>query len=371
LFALTAVLVFVRVVESALVNPLRAQERSGVLNVYFVVRRWAGLALLLGVLIAVQRDLWGFYAATIVAEVVAVVVLAVWVLQRQPVALSAFSPPMFRSMVGFGLPMLAYELASVVLSMGDRYLLQHLAGAESLGVYVAAYNLCDYLRAALLAALVAAAQPAYLRIWAESGSQATVAFLQRFVHVYLMVAAFLVAVMSAVGAELLHVLASAKYVEGAVVIPWAMTGLALDTLVVILGAGLYIQKRTLAVACFVVAATALNLALNAWLIPRHGIAGAGAATLIGYAALLVMCNVAGRRALAVGLPWRSLLKFVALGAVTYGCLMLLATPWPAATLALRATAGLALYLLLVLGLDRAGRAWLIDRWRAVVSRRAS
>jgi O-antigen/teichoic acid export membrane protein len=370
LFAFTAVLVVVRVVESALVNPLRAQERSGVLNLYFVARRWGGLALLLGVLIAVQRDLWGFYAATIVAEVVAVVLLAWWVLQRQPVAVGAFSPPMFRSMVAFGLPMLAYELASVLLSMGDRYLLQRLAGAEALGVYVAAYNLCDYLRAALLAALVAAAQPAYLRIWAESGAEATADFLRRFVHVYLLVAAYLVAVMSAVGVELLQVLASAKYVEGAVVIPWAMTGLAFDSLVIILGAGLYIQKRTLAVAGYVVLATALNLGLNAWLIPRHGIVGAGMATLLSYGSLLLMCGLAGRRALAVPLPMAALAKFAAFGLVTYVCLGWLVTPWAATTLALRVLAGTALYAVLVFAFDAAGRDWLLDRWRGLARRLA-
>jgi O-antigen/teichoic acid export membrane protein len=365
LFLFTAVLILVRVLESAFVNPLRAEERSGVLNVYFVVRRWAGLALLLGVLIAVQRDLWGFYAATIVSEVLALMFLAWWCLVRQPVAVAAFSPPMFRAMVVFGLPMLAVELSSVVLSMGDRYLIQHLVGAEALGVYVAAYNLCDYLRAALLAALVAAAQPAYLRVWAEQGAAATALFLRRFVHVYLMVAAWLVAGVSAVGAELLHLLASAKYAGGAVIIPWAMTGLAFDTLVLVLGAGLYLQKRTLTVAALVVVCAVFNIGLNALLIPLFGIVGAGIATMLGYGSLLLLCALAGRRAVETGLPAASAVKFIAFGLVMYVAVSMLETPSEVTTLVVRALAGTALYLGLVLLFDATGRDWLLDRAQAV------
>ncbi len=368
LFLLTAVLIVVRVLESAFVNPLRADEQSGVLNVYFVVRRWAGLAVIVAVLLALQRDLWGFYAATIATELLALVLLAVWCLSRQPVSIQAVSPPMFRSMVAFGLPMLAYELSSVVLSMGDRYLIQHLVGAEALGVYVAAYNLCDYLRAALLAALVAAAQPAYLRLWAESGAEATAAFLKRFVHVYLMAAAYLVAGLSAIGSELLQLLASAKYTAGAVIIPWTLTGMAFDTLVVVLGAGLYIQKRTLTVAAFVVVSAVANIGLNALLIPRLGLTGAGIATLAGYGSLLLMCAVAGRRSIDIGLPVGSATKFIAFGFATYAVATQLATPWLLGTLALRIALGTALYVGLVMAFDRAGRDWLIEQIRGWTSR---
>ena len=51
------------------------------------------------------------------------------------------------------------EFSGRILSMGDRYLIQNILGADSVGVYSAAYNLCDYIRSILLGSLVAAAQP--------------------------------------------------------------------------------------------------------------------------------------------------------------------------------------------------------------------
>ena len=68
----TSGLILVRVVDSSLVNQLSAQERSGVLMIYNVVRRYFALALLLGVLFWVAGNLWGFFIATIVGEVIPV-----------------------------------------------------------------------------------------------------------------------------------------------------------------------------------------------------------------------------------------------------------------------------------------------------------
>ncbi|TXC66421.1 lipopolysaccharide biosynthesis protein [Piscinibacter aquaticus] len=59
LMAFTSVLVLVRVLESALLNQIRAQELSGLLALFGVVRRYVGLAVIFGVLFWVSRDLWG------------------------------------------------------------------------------------------------------------------------------------------------------------------------------------------------------------------------------------------------------------------------------------------------------------------------
>lgn len=356
LFVLTAGLVLVRTLESGFLAQLRATEASGTLNGYLVAKRWGVLVATLGALFWVARDLWGFYVATIVVEVASLAWLARWCLARQPVAWADVSAPQWRAMVAFGLPMLANELASLALSMGDRSLVQHRLGAEALGVYVAAWNLCDYLRAALLAAAVAAAQPAYLRLWAESGPQATAAFLARFVRGYALVACGLVAVVSSVATEMLTLLASPRYAGGAVVVPWVMAALAMDTLVMVLGAGLYLARRTRGIAAAMLAGAALNLGLNALLLPHLGLVGAGIASFAGYGLLLALCAVAGRRTLAFALPWWPLARAVGFALVAYAVAMRLDGGSAVATLLLRGTVAAVAYAALIAVLDRPGRA---------------
>ena len=55
-------------------------------------------------------------------------------------------------MLRYGVPMmLGWELSGIVLSLGDRYVVQALLGSGPLGNYAAAYNLCQQAEAVLSA----------------------------------------------------------------------------------------------------------------------------------------------------------------------------------------------------------------------------
>ncbi|MCV5233222.1 hypothetical protein OFC56_39280, partial [Escherichia coli] len=79
---------------------------------------YAVLILTIGALLLVAGDLWGFYGATVLAETVATVWLAAWMWRRGRPSLKDFDPRLYRNMLVFGLPMIGYELSSVILAMG-------------------------------------------------------------------------------------------------------------------------------------------------------------------------------------------------------------------------------------------------------------
>ena len=160
-----------------------------------------------------------------------------------------FSPPLFRAMLAFGIPMLGYELATVMLSMSDRYVIQTLLGAQPLGTYAAAYNMCEYVRQLCLTAFVAAVLPMYPRIWEEQGAEATRTFLQRFLRVYVIAATLVVAGLSAISGEVLALLASEKYRAGAAIVPYVIAGMALDGITMVAGAGLYSRSAARRSCC--------------------------------------------------------------------------------------------------------------------------
>ena len=355
LMLLTAGLIFVRVMDSAFVNQLRAQERSGTLMIYSVVRRYVTLALMLFVMFQVAGNVWGFYAATIAGEVLATLAMGVWLYRRAAPRPSEFSPPLFRAMLAFGIPMIGYELSSIVLSMGDRYIIQSLLGAEPLGVYSAAYNMCDYIKSMLFGSLVAAAQPMYMRYWEQQGAPPTIEFLSRFLRVYVMAAMLVVGGLAAIGAELLGFLASAKYREGATVIPFVVAGMALESVLVITGAGLYLQKRSKTIMLLVLLTAVMNLGLNYLLIPRLGIIGAGVSTLISYSTLMLAGATLGRRSLPLALPVGALVKFGSIALAMYLLVMRIDLHGDFSTMIARMAAGLLVYAVLTLALDRQAR----------------
>lgn len=309
LMSFTSVLVLVRVLESALLNQVRAQEESRTLAVFGVVRRYLGLAAIFGVLFFVSRDLWGFYGATVATEILGVAWIAVWLLRRFAVTRAGFNGKLFKAMLAFGIPMAGYELGAQVLAVGDRYVIQSLLGAQPLGIYVAAYNMCDYVKILALSSFAAAAIPTYSRLWEEHGVEETAAFLRRFLHVYVAAAAFVVALTAATGGQVLAVLASEKYRAGEAVVPWVIGGMALEGVVMVCGAGLYLTKRSKTIMALVAGAALLNVGLNLLWVPGWGIVGSALATLVSYAALLLSSMLLGRGTLPIALPWLALLKF--------------------------------------------------------------
>lgn len=355
LLALTAILVAVRTTDSGLLNILRAQERSALYSTYTVLKKYLGLGLILFALLFVWKNLYGFYLATIVAEVAAVTFLAVVMFRGVRYAPRDFSPSLFRSMLVFGVPMIGYELAGTALAISDRYLIQVLLGSGDLGIYAAGYNLCEYVQLFLVAAIGQAIMPMYVRFWEEKGTTETARFIEGSLHYYLLLGLPVVAGLSAVGEDLLVLLASEKFRASAGVIPYIIAGLVLDGMVVMVGAGLYIQKRTLSLAALVVGSTVLNIVLNLLLIPKFGLVGAAGATLIAYLVLVVSIHLVATRHLPVTFPWASAAKFGAMAIAMYVAVGQVRLGEGIGNLIVKIAVGGAFYALLVVLLDRQAR----------------
>jgi O-antigen/teichoic acid export membrane protein len=307
---LAAPLILVRVLDSALTNRLRAEEASASLAIYGTARRYAALAAVVAVLWWLRRDLTGFYLATLAIEALALMALMAWVHRAEPWPRPRQGDPrIYGALVAYGVPMLVSELSTVVLTMSDRFIIQSKLGADALGVYAASYNMCDYMRSALLGAMVAAAYPRCIRLWEDQGRAGLEPFLKRFMHAYAGVALFMVALMATVGGELMAVLASARYRQGGEVAAWVMGGMALQTVATVAAVGLYLAKRTRAVMVLVIAAAVASIAANVVLVPLYGIRGAGIAVLLVFGLLALAQMVLARRHAPVVWPWRGVLTF--------------------------------------------------------------
>jgi O-antigen/teichoic acid export membrane protein len=361
---LASPLIALRAVESGLISQLRAQERSAALAWYAMLKRYAALVAVIGALWLINRDVKAFYLATLVVEVVALSLLLWWLYRQTSVPpLTGFSRPLYGSLLVFGVPMLGTELASVVLTLGDRLIIQTHLDAESLGVYAASWNMCDHLRNALLGAMVGAAYPRCMKVWEEGGADALRGFLVPFLHWYVMVAAGMVAWTSVLGGELMAVLASSKYARGGEVTGWLMAGLSVQSVIAIAAVGLYLSKRTLWAMVLMVAAGALSLLANHLLVPVWGLKGAAVAVLLVSLGLCAAQMVVARQAAPVVIPWRSLAVWGGAATLAGWLTAQLALPVLALDLVVRSLCLAALYIGLVMLLDAQARQQILG-WLA-------
>jgi O-antigen/teichoic acid export membrane protein len=361
----SAPLIGIRVLDSLLINQLRAEEASQAMAVYSTMRRYLSLIIVVAVLYFVSRSLTGFYLATLGVEAAAISALMIWRFRRSGwPRWRRVSWPLYGSLAAFGLPMLGSELSTVVLTMSDRFIIQMHLDAAALGVYAASYNMCDHLRNALLGAMVGAAYPRCLHLWETQGRVGLQRFLESFLHGYVLVAGYMIVLMTVVGGDLMAVLASAKYAQGGVVTGWIMAGLSLQTVLTVAAIGIYLSKRTLLAMGLVLTAGILSIAANTLLVPIFGIRGAGI-SVFGVFLLLVLVQMGfARRVAPVVLPWRAIgvglvagifAVWIARGLQAGGSWMNLLTQGAALT---------ASYLATVVALDMPTRQRVLAAWRA-------
>lgn len=355
LFAIAGFIILAQVLESALLNFLRAEQKSATILKYQVAKKYLGLALIVAAIVLVSRTLSAFYTAALLTETLAVLALAYLLFRRakRPLPTTAnFSRPLYRELLSFGIPMMiGYELSGLILAVGDRYVINGMIGSESLGLYSAAYNLCQYVQAVVVTSVGQAVMPIYMEIWAQKGPEETASFLNRSLRSYVLLGVPVVAGIAAVGPELLPSLASEKYADAGVILPWVMAGMILDGTTSMLGAGLFIQRRTRTIMAIVLSCAALNLGLNVILLPRIGILGSAIATMISYAATSVVLAIAGHRHLATRIPWGTLARASAASAIMYAAVSRVLPGHRLLTVGVRAAVGVVVYGLIMLAID--------------------
>lgn len=314
---MVAPLVVVRVIDSAVVNQLRAEERSGWIATYQLVARYLSLAMVVAALLLGNADLLHLYGATFVSELLPLVTLAFLVYRVRSIRIDSVDRALYRAMVGFGVPMLFYEISSICLSMGDRYLINAYLGADKLGVYTAAYNLSSSVRVALLTSLTAMAMPMYVRAWEQGGRGAAESILSDLARSYLPIAAGLAAILATVASSLLAVLATSRYLAGAPVIPVIFLAQAFESYFVVCAAGLYIAKRSRTVMLTLAIGAASNMGLNVLLIPQLGIMGSALSSLLTCMAVAGFFLWTGRETVAPPVPVALIGKVALSGIAAY------------------------------------------------------
>ena len=371
LFAIAALVIVIQVFESVLFNFLRADQETTVLMKYQVGKRYLGLALVLLTLFVISRSLMAFYWATLATEALAIAVLAAVFFRREGglrIARSDFSRPLYRELLGFGIPMMiGYEMSGIILAVGDRYVIHGAIGATALGLYSAAYNLCTYVQSTFVASVGQAVMPLYIQMWDQKGPEETAAFIARSLRTYILFGAPVIAGLASVGSQLLPSLASEKYASAAAILPWVIAGMVLEGANSMVAAGLFIHRKTKHIGAVVFSAAILNLGLNLILVPRIGIMGAAIATLVSYATASCALAFVGRRFLRVNLPWMTMARAALAALAMYASLAHLCPGRHLVTVAVRALIGPPIYVLLIALIDPDARA-LVMKGRAGLRR---
>jgi O-antigen/teichoic acid export membrane protein len=312
-----SLLFFTRGMQPIVMNFLRAQRRTKAFNGFDVLSKAVSIGFVCLLVFTWNRSVNAVLVATVSVELVSVVLLAVFLLPRDMLRLSAFDKQLFWGALTFGFPLVGYEIAYVILDTGDRILVQHYLGFQAVGYYSAGYNMANYAAMSLMFPVNLALLPIYMKLWTTKGAEATRTFLSSALDKFIMVAIGVLAAVSVIARDAVIVLGSRKLEVAYPLLPMLLLGLMIYALHIFFNAGLIIHKKTMTMAKVISFCAAFNVALNIVLIPRIGLQGAAIATLVSYVIFLGLIIRASSRVLPLHVDFRACLRYIAAGVLSW------------------------------------------------------
>jgi len=269
-------------VTSIFLTFYRSEQNAKLYSVINVSLKYARFGSSLVFVFIFKLGLIGFFLGWAFVDSLYAIVLVIIFFKQKKIRFGCVSLSLFKEAISYGLPLLGFELAYILLISGDRYLVQFFMDSAAVGIYSASYNMVDYSISFFYMPLRLAIMPIYMKLWEEKGEQETRKFLSDVQNFYFMIAIPIIWGMISLGRELITLLASSKYESGYIVIPYIVIGSLLYYAHFIYGAGFYLKKKTKNLLAINITGIVFNLLLNIIMIPLWGISGAAIATLVTY-----------------------------------------------------------------------------------------
>lgn len=273
------------------------------LNVYFVVFRELGV--------------WGvLYGGAIAAGVVSTVMVA---LTFREVGF-ALSREKLRALLAFGLPLIPASLALFALNFADRFFLQRWSSLAEVGIYALGYKL-GMVTGVLVTGPFLMCWNAYMYEVAEKpDGRALMARVQVYFSLILTWASLAIAVLADV---IVRVLSPPPFWGAAAIAPIITLSYVFFGVSYFFRSGIAITKRTEYSAYSVGAVAAVNLGLNALLIPTYGALGAAVATLVSFMLFAVVTWAVSQWLFPIPYEYGRLVKIVGAAVAVWGLSRLL------------------------------------------------
>ncbi|AFL87557.1 membrane protein involved in the export of O-antigen and teichoic acid [Terriglobus roseus DSM 18391] len=295
--------VLLRTVQSMLLSFLRNEGRSRAHTIAEVATKLTTVVALVTLALAGQHRAFPVLLGTLAGESAVVAFQLQSVLQRGLIRFGAIDWELIRQSLLFGVPLIVYELSSLVLDSADRLIVQRYLGDHSLGIYSAAYGISGYVQDTVMTPLNLALFPVYMRIWNEQGRDETIRFLSNALSWFLVLALFIIGASWLSAKDALILLASRRFLGADQLLMILVPALMIYALHIFLNVGLILEKRTTMLALIAAFSAVVNIAANVYWIPRIGLTGAALATLVSYLAMIAGLLIVNRKILPLQLKW--------------------------------------------------------------------
>ena len=222
---------------------------------------------------------------------------------------------LMKGMLAFAIPALFTGISFYWLKLSDRFFLLHYQGKAEVGLYTVANSLAQPLYMVLMAFRMAWPQWHYAKLDEPEKHRHMVARSSTY---FMGLNGLALVLMGTYLPLLVHVFLNRRYWSvGPVTFVLALS-IAAYALYFVFWVGANVAKRNQMIPVYFAIASAANIALNFWLVPRYGMWAAAWTTVIGYGILVVTIYFHSQRWYPIPYEWSRLVKILAATVLTLG-----------------------------------------------------
>ncbi len=241
-----------------------------------------------------------------------------------PTIVAHFSPrwstPLYKALLAFGLPYVPAGIATMMIQVIDRPILESLSGEAAVGIYQANYRLGIFMML-IVSMYDFAWRPFFLSHASDPDAKPLFArimtyFILSMTLIFLVLSFFLADI---VRLPLFwgHPIIAQPYWSGLAIVPVVLLAYLFLGVYNNLVAGIYIEKKTAHLPAITFAGAAVNIIANYAMIPRWGIMGAAVATLLAYVVMAFVLYFVVRRFYRVPYEMARIGKIAAAACLVY------------------------------------------------------
>jgi O-antigen/teichoic acid export membrane protein len=279
-------IVLLQVVISHAMWLMGTLEYSGLSTMVNVIWRWAGVGVMLAVLMFVLQSALGAFLSRIFVGSILAVWLIHWVFKQLRIRWGGVDWTEAWSGLRYGLPLALKELSGIVLGFIDRLMLKWLLNDFSVvGIYTIGLGLASYVDMLISAALGQAWTPVANRLYTEQGAAAVQDSKRKVLRPLVYVCVGLAVGIALCGRDFVVLMAGQGKAEAGPIFVLASICLLLVPILSTCGMGLLLERRSGTLFAITLCAAAFNVALTYVAIPRWGAMGAAVSTCCSQIAL--------------------------------------------------------------------------------------
>ncbi len=280
---LTIWIAFFQVFSLIPLNLLQIQERPGLYVLATVASTLLSIGLIITLVVFQKQGAYGYLLGMLLATMLSAVLYAVFTIRHVQITLRW---DIFKAALGYSLPLVPHGLASWVLELSDRVILERYVSLTDLGLYAISYQFGAVMNMAAIA-VNNAWVPFLFKVDAERGDTAK-PNLARLATYYTFVLSWGGLGLALLVKDALWLLTTPAFYPAYRVAPWIIGGLLLSGLYYIPVNFLFLRSKTGWVPVVTVLSGVVNVGLNLWLAPRYGIMAAAWSTFLAYGVMLAL-----------------------------------------------------------------------------------